>query len=43
MGWMKERKSGGRSESARRERGGVAWGGEALRVGGRRRVEGKEW
>lgn len=30
MGWMKERKSGGRSEGARRERGGVA-SGEARR------------
>ena len=34
MGWMKERKSGGRSEGGRREVSGVAWvKGEALCVG----------
>ena len=34
MGWMKERRSGGRSEGGLREIGGVAWGkGKALCVG----------
>mgnify|MGYP007102184350 CR=1 FL=1 len=52
MGWMKERKSGGRSEGGRREEGGVA-SGEARRCeweaggiwvrkyGGRKQEEGE--